>query len=221
VTRPRYVTLVLGDWNEDQPAIRAVAEKAGATFVRGYHVDNAVVHGLKPVDVQRLAPGGSDHHPILYTFEVDSHRIVALAWNVYEGQDPKAVRRRLAAIITRFRPNVIALSEAYHCGPELEGLAAHRGYHLSQGPNVGEQADCALLVRDDRPIASPGPARMREPWVGPKHGLAKRPREYPRARYHLAPGLVLRVAAVHLPFGDKPLAESNAWIVRWIKNGAR
>ena len=211
-------SVAVGDWNESYDDLVALSKGHSATLARGQGVDHALVDGATVVTTRVLPKGGSDHHPILYTLDVDGHRATLLNWNVYVGQRPSLVRRRLRRLIRRHRPNVITLQEAYRCGSALARLADARGYHLVQGRNVGEGADCATLVRrDGQRLTGHGWMRMRQRWA---HKRPKSPRVYPRVRIRLAPGVALRVLNVHQPSKRAANAtardESRRRIARWL-----
>lgn len=216
------VSIAGGDTNLSATQRQAVAKASGATLVEGHGVDCLFVDGARPVETHVLAKGGSDHPAIIYVLEAQGRRIVVLQWNVYVGQRPVRARRRLARLIKRWNPDVILLSEAYRCRDQLARL---KGYHLIQGANVGEGADCALMFRADHHLKHAGTARMRRTWIGPKHRLPKQPRHYPRGRVELAPDLDLRAVSLHLPTTDRAghntaaVDESIARVTRWLKRG--
>lgn len=219
-----------GDYNEPAEKVAELARAAGGRLVRGRGVDHLILAVEGPGQVQVgevvvLPKGRSDHHPLLIPLTIDGVQLDHLVWNVYVGQPRDYVRPRLRRLIRRHRPRVVSLQEAYGLGPMLARLAEATGYHLIHGPNTGEAADCALLIRDDRRLASHGRVRMRTRWTGPKHGRAKAPREYPRGRQRLAPGpdgIVLRALVVHQPTGGTTgrngdaVAESRRRITRWL-----
>lgn len=208
------VTIAAGDWNESVAELERLAAETGATLVVGSGVDHALISGARVRTVQRLDKGGSDHPPILITLDADGHKIVVLSWNVYVGQRPTRVRRRLRRLIRRHRPDVIALQEAYRCGPVLASI---KRYRLIQGPNVGEAADCALLIARRHKVTSTGMVRMRQRWA---HKRPKSPRVYPRARARVAPGVAVRVLSIHWPprgANNGPArAESRTRTARWL-----
>lgn len=217
------VTIAAGDTNLSGPQRKVLAAASGATLVEGHGVDAAFVVGAKVVAVHVLARGGSDHPAIVYVLEAAGQRFTALQWNVYVGQRPARVRRRLRRLIKRWKPDVIMLSEAYRCRAQLARI---KGYHLTQGPNVGEGADCALMVRADHHLARTGIKRMRQPWTGPKHRLPKQPRQYPGARI-VTDRLAVRALSIHLPTLDRAgrnapaVDETLDWLTRYIQKGHR
>lgn len=218
------VSIAGGDTNLKGDQLEVLAEAAGAELVRGHGVDCLLVAGARATDVHVLAEGGSDHPPVVYNLRTPAgHPIDVLQWNVYVGQPPRRVRRRLRSLIKTWQPDLILLSEAYRCRDQLSTL---KGYRLNQGANVGEGADCALLVHLDHRVTKSSTARMRKSWIGPKHHLPKAPREYPRDRIRLGLGLiVVRAVSLHLPTTDKAgrnlpaVSESTDWITRWFKKG--
>lgn len=221
----QVVSVAGGDTNLDRPARVALAKAAGAMLVDGHGVDCLFVIGAKAIETHVLAEGGSDHPPIVYVLKTpDGRRIVVLAWNVYVGQRPTRVRRRLRRLTRTWNPDVILLSEAYRCRDELARL---KGFHLVQGDNVGEGADCALLVALDHQLRHSGTARMRKSWIGPKHHLTKSPRQFPRARTRLDTDVLLRTTSLHLPTPDAAghntaaVQESIDYTTRWLTKGHR
>lgn len=218
-------SLMVGDTNLGARELTALAQRCGGMFVRGHDVDAAIIRGGKVTEALVLPKGKSDHHPVVYTLDVAGHEQVVLSWNVYVGQAPRRVKRRLRRLIKKYQPDAIALQEAYRCGPLLAVLAVEYGYDLIQGPNAGEDADCALLVRADRPLRRRGTARMREHWIGPKHDLPKQPRRYPRSRREVVPGVHLRLLDVHPPTGGRDgrnataVIETEDRIANWFQKG--
>lgn len=219
------VSIAGGDTNLTTAALKALADAARAELVRGHGVDCLLTAGAMATDVHVLAEGGSDHPPVVYKLRTPAgHRVVVLQWNVYVGQSPRRVRRRLRSLIRTWQPDLILLSEAYRCRDQLATL---KGYRLNQGANVGEGADCALLVHLDHRVTKSSTARMRKSWIGPKHHLPKSPREYPRDRIRLDQGLIVRAVSLHLPTTDKAgrnlpaVTESTDWVTRWFKKGQR
>ena len=122
---------------------------------------------------------------------------------------------------------MIGLQEAYRCREVLADLGREHGYDVVQGENVGEGADCAVLVRTDAPVVRRGLARMRERWIGPKHHLPKQPRVFPRARARLFDDVELRVMSAHPATGGPhgpngaSVRESLTRIAHWIQKGHR
>ena len=209
------VTLAAGDWNLGPAEVEAIARLAGAEFVKGHGVDNAITDGAEPIEVRPLAKHGSDHRPVLFVFRLPTgEEFRLLTWNVYVAQAPAHVAAELCKMVDHYQPPAVCLQEAYRCRRVLGGIP---GYRRIQGLSpLGEARDCAVLVRLDLTYVGRGMTRMRERWVGPKHGLSKRPRIYPRARVKTKGGQVVRLMSVHLPFGAKAVAESIKRIVAWF-----
>lgn len=206
---------VFADWNLGPGEIEALALRVDGQFVPGHHVDNAIVRGAEKVTVKNLGPWGSDHDALLYTLTLpNDEEFRVIAWNVYVGQRPDKVGIALAKMVDQHQPHAIALSEAYRCYGALGQLA---GYRRIQGHvPLGENRDCALMVRLDLTVVRSGIERMARRWVGPKHGLDKEPRRFPRARVRTKSGQTVRLMAAHLPFGPAPVQESLDRIARWF-----
>lgn len=210
-------TVAVADWNLGAGEVEAIARQCGGGFFPGHHVDHAIVRGAEKVSVKNLGRNGSDHDALLYTLTLpggETFRI--LLWNVYVGHEPDALGAALARLIDAHQPHLVALSEAYRA---RKPLGQQSGYRRVQGLlPIGEDRDCAVLIRGDLLVVRKGFLRMREPWIGPKHGLRKRPRVYVRVRVRTKSGQTVRLLAAHLPFGEKPRAESIARITAWFKH---
>lgn len=206
-------TAVFADWNLGPGRVESIARTAEGSFIPGHGVDNAIVKGAE-VTVTVLSNHGSDHPAVLYRLTLPNGEVFrVLAWNVYVGQKPEAVAKQLSRMIDHYQPHAVALSEAYRCWSVLGRIA---GYKRHQGLlPLGENRDCALLLRKDLTVVRSGIRRMRQRWIGPKHSLDKGPRCYPYARVRTKKGSVVRLMAAHLPFGDAAVTESIDRIVAW------
>ena len=213
---------VFGDWNLAQPEVEAIARRAAAQFVPGQHIDNAIVLGAKKVVAVPLGKHGSDHPAVLYRITLpNGEEFRVLAWNVYVARHPRDVHTALMELIDQTQPHAVALSEAYRCHTILGFVT---GYRRLQGAlPLGENRDCALLLRNDLKVLRSGISRMKQRWVGPKHAKAKGPRRFPHARVQTASGQVVRLMAAHLPTGGPTshrngaaVRESIARIVTWL-----
>lgn len=221
----RNPALIIGDWNLFPAELRELVVKPlEGELVLGRGVDHAVLVGdVQLVRVRRDLPRyRSDHAPLLVDLLVDGFPVRVLWWNVYVGVLPARVLRAVRELAVEHEPDVIALGEVKRC---REVLARVPGYRHTQG-HIGEARSMAVLVRNRVRVTGRGWVRMRESWIGPKHGLHHGPRLYPRLRIaerETRPAQ-LRILAVHLPTGGTSgrnraaVLESVERIVRW---GAR
>jgi hypothetical protein len=218
-------TIAVADWNLGPDEVEALARRVGGQFHYGRHPDHAIVKGAQRVSVRNLGRNGSDHDALLYRMVLPDrlgHRdgggeeFRVLLWNVYVGQSTGDLAVTLANLIDRHEPHLVALSEAY----KARGvLGAVPGYRRVQGLSpFGESRDCAVLIRRDLTVIRKGFLFMKEPWIGPKHGLRKKPRRYVRVRVRTKSSQTVRLLSAHLPFGEKPRAESLARIAAWFKH---
>lgn len=191
----------------------------------GHGVDALFVVGATVVRSKVLRDGGSDHAPIVHWLRVPGvdALVVVLQWNVYVGQPPMRVKARLRWLLRRFRPDVVVLCEAYRCRAHLASLAERFHYQHVQGPNVGEGADCALLLSLRHRVKATKLVEMRTGWQGlAKHGRPPRsPRVYPRGRVELTPDIDLRALSLHFPTASRAneaaVEESVRRTVNWLK----
>lgn len=144
-----------------------------------------------------------------------------IAWNIYVGTGVGAARSTLRAFIKSKNPHVIALMEATNLFGDLEGMG-YKVIQLKASPkrpgNIPNDANIALLVRDDLKIVKSFIHRMTEFWRGPKHGFAQDPRVYRSVKVKFA-GRKIRILCAHTPFGTYARAESANFLVRWLKRG--
>lgn len=223
-------TLIGVDFNLSAEEVEEllVDEIPGARLARGRGPDHAIVAGAKIVAVRRLEKFGSDHYAILAVLDVDGVIVRALLWNVWVGQRPTAVRETLDRLISEHDLDVILLNEAYRCRRELrqhlDGWAVH------QGPNIGEGADCALLVHHRHEIRHRGVMQMRRTWKVLSKNRTKAGREFPFARVRLNAGrlarkdarqAVLRALVIHFPtdhpVNARAVDESINRTIRWAR----
>lgn len=202
----RVPVFIVGDTNFNADELQVIADRIGGEVVPGDGVDAAIARGVEATS-EVLGYFGSDHPVVLYTLS-DGHRIAA--WNVHKGHDPEDVLDTLLRLIEDHRPHVFVLTEAMQLGSVLRRVPVYRRY---QGPNVGEGADVALLVRHGRNITAQGTVRMRQPWTVWKYNRRHWPKVYRRLRI----GQQLRILAIHPPTrGNKDArAETVNRIVGW------
>lgn len=226
----RVASLIGVDFNLSAEEVEEllVDEIPGARLARGRGPDHAIVAGAKILAVRRLEKFGSDHYAILVVLDVDGIEVRALLWNVWVGQKPTAVRETLERLIREHHLDVILLNEAYRCRRELRQHLDDWAVH--QGQNIGEGADCAVLVHHRHRITHRGVMRMRRTWKVLSKNRTKTGREYPFARVRLNAGrlarkdarqAVLRALAIHFPT-DHPVNtaavdESIRRTIRWAK----
>lgn len=141
-----------------------------------------------------------------------------LAWNVYTGHKPAAVRRELADMIAARHPDAIVLTEATHQQRSLGAL----GYNVIHLPsravvkgNQPETADTAILVKPSVKILRHWAMHMTTFWKGPDHGWPHDPRVYQVVRIRKG-RQTWRILGDHQPFGRKPVAESVRRLRKWL-----
>lgn len=141
-----------------------------------------------------------------------------ITWNVYQGHDPADVLATLREFATKYRPHVIALQEATNLGPiHVPGYTTyHEPAEHTTGRVQPENADAAMLVRDDVKVTRHGLMRMTMFWNGPDHGLPHRPRVYHRALLRTGHGGPWKFGTGHWPF-DAAQQETIRRIARWFR----
>lgn len=152
-----------------------------------------------------------------------SKSLKILAWNVYIGNHPSAVRSHLNDILVAHNPEVAGLMEATRMYHHLGGM----GYQVVQlrprPRRLGNQpadADIAIMVRNDVEIIKRGALRLLTFWKGPVHGLPQDPKIYRfvKVKYR---NQIWKIGVAHTPFGIKARAESRIRLVRWLKRTLR
>jgi endonuclease/exonuclease/phosphatase family metal-dependent hydrolase len=143
-----------------------------------------------------------------------------IAWNVYQGHRPDDVRTQLLGMILAHNPDAIVLSEASGQYGHLEGL----GYKVVQlhpgdwrSTPMTETGNIAMLVREDIAIEDRFAMRMRERWLGPKHGIPHMPRVYRWVKVKTGK-TVWKLGGFHIPFGIAARQESYSRIRRWFSD---
>lgn len=144
--------------------------------------------------------------------------IFILGWNVYVGNAPLAVRSALAKLLKEHKPHVVGLMEAVRLFGSLDGL----GYKVVQfKPKsrrrgaTSNNADIAILVRDDVELIAPLTRRMKQFWYGPKHHKLQDPRVNRGVRVRID-GQVWKIIVGHGPFGKSQVLEWNTKLIAWV-----
>lgn len=149
--------------------------------------------------------------------------LLVLAWNIYIGTSDAAGRKSLSAMIKAEKPHVIAVMEATRQLGNLNGLG-YQVFQLKPSPqrpgNIPNDANIALMVRNDVKVYKSFVHRMKTFWRGPKHGRAQDPRVYRSVKIKFA-GRKVRFACAHTPFGEAARIESANFLVRWLKRGGK
>lgn len=160
-----------------------------------------------------------------------------LAWNAKVGRNPDDVIRALTLMMSA-RPHIVEITEATPYGRELHEFAELNGYRRYQLPHVrppkprgrrrpqAEDANIAILVRDDVVVRRARAKRMRWRWWGPVHGWEHMPRVYWKMNIRIPerPGL-WRLSFGHWPTtrparNGRPCRETERWVRRWFAAGA-
>jgi len=216
------ITCSVGDWNLGISEMSVLAARAGGRYYHGSGPDGAIVTGADRVVTKTLGKYGSDHHHAnLFTLHHGDHAVKVIGWNPWMGQRPDSVRKGLLEMIREYQPDVFALQEAYRLRQVLTTIP---GYRRHQGLNVGEGADCALLLRRRHAVVNDGVLVMRKGWEVARYDKTRAPRQYPydRLRISKAP-IALRVLDAHFPTATSANAaavrESADRVVRWHSNG--
>lgn len=141
-----------------------------------------------------------------------------LAWNVYQGHKPTAVRNIVASLAIEHQPHVIVLNEATNAGPfHVPGYVS---FQLPKNNPPGriqpEDADTAVLVRADVDVRRHRVYKMRTSWTGPDHGLPHEPRVFHGLWLRTREGQTWKIAGGHWPFGTAK-DEAKRWTARWIR----
>jgi hypothetical protein len=142
-----------------------------------------------------------------------------ITWNVCVENSADHIQTGLREL-AQSRPHVIALQECYHYRPHLPG---YRVFQLPRRPDehglVNEDADVAVLIRDDVKVKRHRVIRMKQPWVGPKAGKKHAPRVFHTFALKVD-GKTWKVAAAHWAFpadNAAAVAEHKRWTARWLR----
>lgn len=218
----RVITTSQGDWNLSVSEVAAIASRVGGRYYHGSGPDGAVVTGAERVRVTTLGKYGSDaHHANLFELFYGDHVVKTITWNPWMGQKPDSVRKGLMAMIEEHQPDVITMQEAYRLRRMLRTIP---GYRRHQGLNVGEGADCAILLRRKHAVVNDGVLVMKQMWTVARYNKVRAPRQYPYDRVRIkGTPITLRVLDVHFPTATGANAgavkESADRVVRWHGNG--
>ena len=151
---------------------------------------------------------------------LDSPGLDIVTWNVCVENEAERIREGLAEL-AKSRPHVIVLQECYRFRPHLPGYTT---YQLPARPNadgvVSEDADVAVLIRDDVKVRRHKVVRMKHTWRGPKAGKRHAPRVF--HTFVLAvEGTVWKLGAGHwvypTPENRPAVDEHKRWLSRWLR----
>jgi hypothetical protein len=142
-----------------------------------------------------------------------------VTWNVCVENKADRIQVGLREL-AQSRPHVIALQECYHFRAHLPGYTT---YQLPRGKDehgvVNEDADVAVLIRNDVTVKRHKVARMRTPWIGPKGGKRHAPRVF-HTFVLKVDGKVWKFAAAHWAYpadNAAAVAEHKRWTARWLR----
>lgn len=139
-----------------------------------------------------------------------------LYWNVYIGQRPAVVLRELKEMIAVHKPEIIGLGEATKAYQITDDVPGYRRIHLAPVRRRGnENADTAVLVRNDVKIYRKRAWRMSLSWFVPGRRVRHSPRVYIVVITKGDDGRRWRVAVGHWPFRDAQ-EETKRKVKRWF-----
>ena len=136
-------------------------------------------------------------------------------WNVYILHKKEHVLKELKEMAAKYQPEIIGLGEARGIYSITDDIPGYKRFQLPPQKGAGdENADTAVLVREDVEILSKRPMRMRVPFIGPKARIRREARIYWALRVRVE-GRVWRVSVGHWPFGAAK-QETKRRIKRWF-----
>lgn len=137
-------------------------------------------------------------------------------WNVYIRQSPEKVLHELKEIAEIWKPEIIGLGEATKAWSITDDVPGYRRIQLRPVRRRGnENADSAILVRNDIEVTARRVWRMSLSWFVPGRTVRHTPRVYLVVKFK-ADGLRWRVAVGHWPFG-RAQEETKRRVRRWFR----
>ena len=138
-----------------------------------------------------------------------------LYWNCYFKTPPQVVLRELKEMAATHKPHIIGLGEASYMRGITDDVPGYRRIHLPRVRRVGnEDADTAVLVRNDVQLRYKRVWRMGMKWYVPRKRVLHDPRVYIVVRVKVE-GKRWRIAIGHWPFGAAQ-EETKRKVKRWF-----
>lgn len=141
--------------------------------------------------------------------------IRTIYWNVYIKHNKDHVLKELKNMASEYQPELFGLAEARGIYTVTDDVPGYNRVQLKPQPGAAdENANIAVLVRNDVEVISKRPMRMRMRFRGPKAGINREPRIYWNLKIRVE-GQVWRVSVGHWPFGPAK-QETKKRIKKWF-----